>query len=135
MGTDMRASPWSPTGRVVLGQWLCGSTAVVVLTGELDIASACLLHRSLAGSPGPDTPNLAVDLRRVTFLDCSSLRAFVAAYQETRRWGGCLRVVAPRGEPLGLLHATGLTGVFCVHCDLASATEPGCPRHGARPGA
>ena len=120
---------WSAPGCVVLGRRVVGGTAVVTLAGELDIACAERLEEALAGNSSREAPDLAVDLCRVTFMDCSSLPAFLAAYEESRRMGGCLRVAAPAREPLLLLRATGLTALFCVHPTLRSATHPRCARH------
>jgi anti-sigma B factor antagonist len=120
--------------RVLLERTEVGRAAVVTLAGELDLSSATVLHRALARTAGPATPNVTVDLRHVRFMDCSALHPLVAAYAEARRWGGCLRVVAVKGEPLMLLRATSLTGLFCVHRSLRSATASHCARHGAAPG-
>jgi anti-sigma B factor antagonist len=130
----MSASEWPPVP-VVLHRGVSGSTVIVVLAGELDLASAAVLHRVLAGSPCPKAPNITVDLRRVRFMDCSSLHAFVAGFEESRRCGGCLRVVEPQRQPALLLRETRMTGLFCLHRTMQSATAPACPRHGRRAGA
>jgi anti-anti-sigma factor len=116
--------------RVLLQRTEVGGAAVVTLAGELDIACLTVLQRALARTAGPRTPNVTVDLRQVRFMDCSALHPLDAAYAEARRWGGCLRLVAVPGEPLMLLRATRLTGLFCVHRSLGAATAPHCARHG-----
>jgi anti-anti-sigma factor len=116
---------------VLLRRTVIGGVRVVVLAGELDLACIPVLDRVLARAPARATPNVAVDLRRVRFIDCSILHPFVAAHDAARSHGGCLRVVATRGEPLTVLRATGLTGLFCLHTTLRDATAPFCARHAA----
>lgn len=116
--------------RVLLQRTEVGPSAVVTLAGELDISSATVLRRALENTAGPGIPNVTVDLRHVRFMDCSALHPLVEAHAEARRWGGCLRVVVRHSEPLMLLRATRLTGLFCVHRSLRSATRRYCPRHG-----
>ena len=63
-------------------------TPVVVLTGELDMATSSRLRACLAVQDGP----LVVDLADVTFLDSSAL----AVFNETQlRLGGTLRLRDP----------------------------------------
>jgi anti-anti-sigma factor len=53
-----------------------GRTAVIALTGELDLAGAATLERELAGV---DSQAVVVDLREVGFMDSSGLRALAVA--------------------------------------------------------
>jgi len=68
----------------------------VLLSGEIDIAVQEELHdvlqTAVAASPGVTE----VDLRDVTFLDCTIIGEFVRAYLEARRRGQLLIVTRPR---------------------------------------
>jgi anti-sigma B factor antagonist/stage II sporulation protein AA (anti-sigma F factor antagonist) len=63
---------------------LAGSTAVVALAGELDIAGAAALEHELAAL---DAGAVVVDLRGLGFMDSSGLRALVVAAQRAKRSG------------------------------------------------
>jgi anti-anti-sigma factor len=75
-------------------------SAVALVAGELDVATAPELARALAGIDG----DVTVDLSGATFADPSGLRVLLAA-----RAGGCrLRVVRRGGGPVArLLTLTG----------------------------
>jgi anti-sigma B factor antagonist len=53
--------------------------ASVALAGELDMATVPVLEESLAPFEGNGIRTIMLDLRELTFLDCSALRAFLDA--------------------------------------------------------
>lgn len=68
-------------------------TAIVSLSGELDLASAPRLDETLVGcEDGADT--VLIDLRGLTFMDSSGLRVILAADARARSRGGRLVLVA-----------------------------------------
>jgi anti-sigma B factor antagonist len=115
--------------QAVLDRRLVRGSTVVTLAGELDLADLRVLRRLLTRMPAAPLPNVVVDLRQVDFLDCSTLQRFVSVHRSARLEGGCLRIVAPRAEPLRLLRLSRLDVVFCLHDTLAAAVKPRCPRH------
>lgn len=105
----------SHTERVV------GGTTVVEIHGELDICTASPLSArldSLTGSPHPD---LLMDLRSVTFIDCSGLRLLCRARNRARAHGGRLRLVTDSPRFRNMLRATLLTNAFEIHRDIPTA--------------
>jgi anti-sigma B factor antagonist len=66
--------------------------ARVHLTGELDLATAALLERALREAQA-NASQVVLDLRRLTFMDCSGMRVIVGAAQRARRAGQELTVV------------------------------------------
>jgi len=60
---------------------MCGQYAIVRATGELDIAAIGEL-RGAVGRAARRAPDVAVDLRAVTFMDTFALRALVGLQQE-----------------------------------------------------
>jgi anti-sigma B factor antagonist len=122
--------------RVVDRRDVAGLT-LVTLAGELDLACCSTLRRALRPLPSTRMPDLAVDLRAVTFLDCAAVGVLVAAYRAVRASGGCLRLIGPQHGPARLLDLCRLEGVLCVHDSVEAATIPSCATHSgdARAGA
>ncbi len=81
---------------------------VVVLSGELDLASAPTLRDRLLGVLRPDACRLIVDLSRVGFCDASGLAVLVGASHRARLLGGVLRLAAPTPPAIEALRVTGL---------------------------
>ena len=61
-----------------------GPRAVVTLAGELDLAGAGPLERALAAV---EAEAVVIDLRELTFMDSSGLRAIAVAAQRTQDAG------------------------------------------------
>jgi anti-anti-sigma factor len=72
-----------------------GSVDVVELDGELDLASAEIVHEALSGT---SAPTVVVDLGRVAFLDSAGLRALDSGNRELEAAGRRLVIVAPAGS-------------------------------------
>ncbi|MFE5940893.1 STAS domain-containing protein [Streptomyces sp. NPDC056470] len=53
----------------------CGNTVLLRLTGELDIATAPLIHQALTTALAPHPQRLHLDLTALTFCDGTGLRA------------------------------------------------------------
>jgi anti-sigma B factor antagonist len=115
-------------GRVV-GRRTVNGLTVVTLAGELDVVSVFHLRRGLRASLFATLPDLAVDLRAVTFLDCAAVGVLIAARNQVALAGGCLRVAGLQTEPRRLLTLCHLDGVVCVHESMAEATAVECAVH------
>ncbi|MYT03785.1 MULTISPECIES: STAS domain-containing protein [Streptomyces] len=106
-------------------------TTVVTLYGEIDLVTAIPLASGLdALSSGPH-PDLVLDLRPVSFIDCSGLSVLCRTWNRVRARQGRLRLVTEDGGFLRVLRAAGLGGVFEVGTHLA---PPGAERPCSRPG-
>ena len=119
-------------GRVV-GRRTVNGLTVVQLAGELDVVAVHQLRRSLRASYFASLPDLAVDLRAVTFLDCATVGVLIAARNRVALEGGCLRVAGLQTEPRRLLALCRLGDVLCVHESLAEATAVQCAFHASLP--
>jgi anti-anti-sigma factor len=75
-----------------VGSFRDGDRQVVVLEGELDLATMDGVERALVRAGGTDARLIVVDLRELEFMDCSGLRVLWAAH---RREGE--RLVLVRG--------------------------------------
>ena len=78
----------------VVGLTYSGSEAVITLAGELDLASAPVLHELLleAASGGADT--ITIDIKRLTYIDSAGLGVLVSAHKRLQSNGGSLVISA-----------------------------------------
>lgn len=67
-------------------------TIRVMPSGELDLATAALLDETLRAAQR-QTSSVTLDLRRLSFIDCSSLALLAAAAERARHSEGRFRVV------------------------------------------
>jgi anti-anti-sigma factor len=89
------------------------ATPVVIVTGEVDLATAPILADRLAEvlDAGPET--LILDLAGVSFMDSQALRVIAHARQ---RLGEEAQVILRRPSPLArrILSVTGMDGQFVI---------------------
>jgi anti-sigma B factor antagonist len=88
--------------------------AVLLFTGEIDVAVADHLRRLLDDALGTDPPGLIADLSEVTFMDSTGLSILVAALNRCRALGIPLSLRRPPLQIQRLLDLSGLTGVFVI---------------------
>ena len=69
---------------------------VLVVEGELDIATSSLLDEALVRARGTNAASIVVDLRAVSFIDSSGLHVLI---RHTRQEDGRARVRLTRGSP------------------------------------
>jgi anti-sigma B factor antagonist len=69
---------------------------LVRLTGELDMAGVDQFERLMGTDRAPEAATFVLDLRGLTFIDSSGLRALIMADQRVRAEGG--RFVVVRGS-------------------------------------
>lgn len=116
----------------VVDKQTVGGLTMITLAGELDVATAAGLRRALTPSSAASMPDLAVDLRRVTFMDCCALGVLLATYQDVRAEGGCLRLIGAEQGPLRLVRLCHLDGILCIHDSVEVATAAVCDIHRQR---
>ena len=90
------AEATAPTGFVCLRDGNDDGTIRFALGGELDIATAPELDQALRTAQ-QTAALVTVDLRRLSFMDCSGLAVIMAAAKRAGAGGGSFRVV--RGPP------------------------------------
>jgi anti-anti-sigma factor len=114
-GTDAgtRVTPSEPSFSVgVLPQH--DDTSIVVVAGEIDLATSPALRDVLLDVEQCPGPVVVVDLRGVTFLDSSGLNALVSARNALVARHGRMRLECGPGPVPLVLHASGLDQVFDV---------------------
>ncbi|MFF7986108.1 STAS domain-containing protein [Streptomyces sp. NPDC007901] len=99
-------------------------TTVVTLHGDIDVLAVLALRTALdALTSGPE-PDLVVDLRAVSFIDCSGLGVLCRARNRIRSRQGRLRLIAPDDGFLRLLRRTGLDDTFELAPGLSGPLLP-----------
>ena len=89
-----------------------GVPVIAEIRGEIDIASASWLRETLLLAIGCHGPVVCVDLRGVTFLDCSGISALLATARRARLEGGRMRVTGPSAPARRVIALLGLRDVL-----------------------
>lgn len=95
---------------------------VLVLEGELDIASTPRLTEELERVPAGSS-RIVIDLRKVTFLDSTGLRALVAASDQVERWGRSFALVRGPQQVDRLLNLTRVSERLTILEEPAASSE------------
>ncbi|MEV7144119.1 STAS domain-containing protein [Streptomyces tauricus] len=90
-------------------------TTVVELRGEIDIATTPPIAARLDTLTGGPCPDLVLDLRAVSFIDCAGLGLLCRARSRVLARRGRLRLVTEDTHFLRVLCAAGLSGVFTTY--------------------
>lgn len=88
--------------------------AVVVVEGDVDVATAGRLREVLGSAMGGPSTTVVLDVSGVSFLDCAGLRELLAARARLVAGGRGLRLRSPSPAVLRLLRLTGDEGRFEV---------------------
>lgn len=107
-GAAQVAGPVSSTDQLRLSASISGNQALVVVDGEVDIATAPQLANCLQALERHGPLAVVVDLHGVSFLDVAGLRTLVAAHARLRRHGGQLVLTSPSRQARCVLDVTGL---------------------------
>jgi anti-sigma B factor antagonist len=95
---------------------------VVVVTGEIDMATAPMLGRELTSAIESGDGPVVLDLSEVTFFDSSGLRVAIVAHRNLSEQGRRLAVVcAPEGHVRRTFALAGLADVLDLHPNRAAA--------------
>ncbi|WP_369386792.1 STAS domain-containing protein [Streptomyces sp. CG1] len=108
---------------VVVAQHVTDGTTVVSLHGEIDLLTAPILSERLDALTACHRPDLVLDLRPVTFIDCAGLGVLCRARNRTLARRGRLRLVT-ESSVFRVLRVAGLGDVFELHPRLPEP-EPG----------
>ncbi len=89
-----------------------GTPPVVEICGEIDIQSASQLRDELLQVVSSHGPQLALDLRGVTFLDCAGVNVLLATRRRARLEDGWVRVTRASPRARRTISLLGLQEVF-----------------------
>ncbi|WP_326574234.1 STAS domain-containing protein [Streptomyces sp. NBC_00481] len=95
-----------------------GGATVVTLRGEIDIVTAPSLAACLDSLTSGPRPDLVLDLRPVSFIDCAGLGVLCRARNHAKARDGRLRLVTNSAPFLRILRHADLTGVFDIRTRL-----------------
>lgn len=98
-----------------------GVPVLAEIGGEIDIASAPCLRETLLVAIRRHGPEICVDLRGVTFLDCSAVNVLLATARRARLEGGQLQVIHPSAQAWRLITILGLQHVLTRNDERAKA--------------
>jgi anti-sigma B factor antagonist len=97
---------------------------VVVVSGEIDMATAPMLERELTAAVERHDGPVVLDLVDVTFFDSSGLRVAVVAHRDLMEQGRRLAVVCdPEGHVRRTFTLAGLAGVLDLHPSRDAALD------------
>jgi len=95
---------------------------VVVVTGEIDMATAPMLERELSAAIGAGEGAVVLDLCGVTFFDSSGLRVTILAHRDLGEQNRRLAVVCdPEGHVRRTFGLAGLAELLDLHPSRAAA--------------
>jgi anti-sigma B factor antagonist len=94
---------------------------VVAARGELDMAVADELRRTLTTLVDRKQARLVLELAQVTYIDSSGLGALMAAMKHARGAGGDIRLCALQPDVRAIFEMTRLTRVMDIHDSRAQA--------------
>jgi anti-anti-sigma factor len=104
----------SGEGAFVVQKRVVDGVTVVTLAGELDLAAVPELGRELSRASDATRPDVVVDLRQVTFMDCSALGVVLRTHKQVTAAGGCLRLTGTQRGPRRVLGLCQLDSVLCA---------------------
>lgn len=98
---------------------------VIAVAGEVDLASAPDLQRSVEDALAAGAQRLILDLRSVTFMDSTGLRVLLTTHQRLQESGGSLALVAAEGPVTRLMSLTGVDQRIPVAATVETVTSGG----------
>ncbi|MET8783927.1 STAS domain-containing protein [Streptomyces sp. NPDC004589] len=101
----------------------CGTWAVVVLRGEVDLALVPALREIVDALIAERRARMVLDLEGVSFMDSSALGVLVYAMRRADALGGALRLAAPCEQVRRMLELTGLDTVAKVFAGVPAACD------------
>jgi len=116
-----------------LTEWTVGSSVVVSVTGELDIATTARLSDALGAALRRGVMGLVCDLSGVGFLDAAGVTTLLMGRQRAIACHTWFDLVCPQPFPRKVIALVGFDAAFNVYDRLAEAVDAQV-RHVYRPG-
>ncbi len=96
-------------------------TAVVVVTGDVDLHTAPVLRAEALTAVGHGAPHLVLDMAEVDFVDSTGLSTLIVLLHASQEAGGSLRVACVPERLLRMVTMTGISELLPVHDTVADA--------------
>ncbi len=107
-----------------------GSSVVVSVTGEVDIATTVQLSQALGAGLRRGAKGLVCDLTGVSFLGAAGMTTLVLARRRAVAWGTWFDVVCPQPTARRVIALLGLDAVLSLHDAVAEAVDDQARRAG-----
>jgi anti-anti-sigma factor len=121
---DSGASQTTNQSPVDPGADLPDEHALVVLTGELDMASAPQLSARLAELAEEKVKHVVIDLSGLGFIDSSGLSLLLSEHKRVDALGGELIILSPGRQARRVFELTGLDLVFNIRPTSTPVPDP-----------
>jgi anti-sigma B factor antagonist len=118
-----RVTPGASHRFVVATERLDGGIPVVSVSGEVDLATAPALERTLRDAADDQRGEVIVDLTCCSFLDSRGLTALLATRERLGHSDRSLRVVLSNPHVLKIFHITGFDQIFEIYPTLSAAVS------------
>jgi anti-sigma B factor antagonist len=99
--------------------------AVVVLSGELDLATAPQLRARLAAMIENGEKQIVLDLTGLEFIDSTGLSVLVMVFKRTQAAGGSMVIRNPSSGVTRIFEITGLSSLFAMGVDEEALPSAG----------
>lgn len=94
-----------------------GTHDVIVVKGEIDLASAPIVEKALGKFSNRE---VFLDLRKTEFMDSAGLKVLISQRSRLEASGGVLRLVVGEGPVLRLLELAGVRDTFSIRPTIDS---------------
>jgi len=118
---DVGGSPALPGETMDIEVTKSGGIAVVAPQGDLDMAAADQMKRTLTELVDKGGRKLLIDLARVGYVDSSGLGALVASMKHARTVGGDVRLCGLQDDVRAIFEMTRLIKAITVHATRSEA--------------
>jgi anti-sigma B factor antagonist len=108
------SEPSTPVADFEVTAQVSDGTAVVVISGEVDVYTAPQLRDCLRRIDADDADRVVLDLSAMTFIDSTGLGVIVGAVKRLRENGGTLTLRAPSKSTRKVLDITGLAQIIDI---------------------
>jgi anti-sigma B factor antagonist len=98
-------------------------TAVIALTGEVDLYTAPELKQELVRVIDAGARGIVVDMTNTTFIDSTTLGVLISGVKRLRPTGGSVELVVTDRNIRKIFEITGLDRVFSLHEERAAALQ------------
>jgi len=115
-----------------LTEWTIGSSVVVSVTGEVDIATTDQLADALDAALRRGAMGLVCDLTGVSFLGAAGVTALLVARRRAIACHTWFDLVCPQPLPRMVIALLGLDAVFCFRDGVAEAVDAQAQRDDRR---
>lgn len=118
-----RVTPGASHRFVVATEQVDGGIPLVSVSGEVDLATAPALQRTLRGAADDHRGEVIVDLTCCSFLDSRGLTALLAIRELLGHSDRSLRLVASSPHVLKIFQITGFDQLFEIYPSLGAAID------------